>query len=956
MILVKRNTDSVNLKALDINALNTLAWNVANSIRGSAGVLYLEDFILPLIVYKRLSDVCDDKFAKYAKEFGSDGTTKKTIDHTPILQEDRHSTFKYYIPHEYRWSFIRNHKADGSLGEFVNRAMKEVVKYNPDLLGVLDLWDYCQQQNGERILDDNGLKALIEILSQYPMGLNNRGPSILGQIHEYFLRKFSNTERMRGGEFYTPKEVNYLIARLINPRSGYTIYDPTCGSGGFLIEARRFFERVYPDEINKAPQLYGQNSNPSSYAIAKMNMILNGYEDTHLSLGDALKNPSFLANDGGLMRFDYVVANPPWNQYVYDEIIHGNDPWNRFKYGIPQKFSADWIWAQHILASLNDKGRAAIILDTGAVFRGSGRQSKEKLVRQRFFENDFIEGIILLPENIVYNTTAPGTLILLNKNKSAARRGQVILINASKYVSRNQSKNVLTNEGIEAVVNVYHSWQTRENLSWIVSLKDIRELDYEIDIAAISMNERIERMASRMGLENASSLSTLALEINLTKESEPPGFEEYSNAVYLPKIGQSDAVALRSELKLKHCNYFQLILNPYLANAEYVASFFNTPLGLAIRRQAASGTVIFTISKKRLEKMQIYLPDLKIQLEIIEAISKIRNLTNELYELNQRLWLEPKKIVEIRDDLMIITRDEHREERFIDWVNTLPFPLASILWMYHTSADDHKKYEHLLHFFETLSEFMATIMLSGIRNDKELFRTECKKISEQFIENNLSIERSSFGTWKMIVERLAKYIRTILNKNDEMRYYCQELFLTNDNQLLSLLTSKKLVGTLQEVNSLRNSWTGHGGIVSENAALERHEILKYHLTTVRETFGTVWEQYYLILPNESRYTSGIYEYDVRKLIGDHSKFEIMKLKLEHPLEDGQLYLVSVNEQRALQLIPMVKIIKTKPIQDACFFYNRRVNHGLRFISYHFEAEPEIIRNFNDTDNILRFFL
>jgi type I restriction enzyme M protein len=171
-----------------------------------------------------------------------------------------------------------------------------------------------------------------------------------------------------------------------------------------------------------------------------------------------------------------------WNQDNYDEAFYEHDPWNRFRYGIPPKSSADWGWVQHILASLNNTGRAAVVLDTGAVSRGSGSKSsnKEREIRKAFVEQDFIEGVILLPENLFYNTSAAGIILLLNRNKPSERKGQILLINASAYFVKEKPKNVLTDEGIAAVAEVYRNWEAREKLSRVVTLEEVRATDYNL--------------------------------------------------------------------------------------------------------------------------------------------------------------------------------------------------------------------------------------------------------------------------------------------------------------------------------------------------------------------------------------------------------------------------------------------------------------------------------------------
>ena len=292
--------------------------------------------------------------------------------------------------------------------------MREVAKLNPDLLGVLDIKDYNERQSGQRTLDDDRLTALIEVISRHRLGLKNAEPDILGRAYEYLLRKFAEGQGQSAGEFYTPKEVGWLMAHLLDPKAYTTVYDPTCGSAGLLIKARLLFEQKNPAQKSKAPRLYGQEMNPITFAMAKINMFLHDYTDSFFAIGDTFTKPGFAAEGAGLKRFDYVVANPMWNQDNYGETLYENDQWKRFELGAAPSSSADWGWLQHIAASLNDTGRGAVVLDTGAVSRGSGgKSSKEITIRQAFVEADLIETVILLPENLFYNTTAPGIVVLL---------------------------------------------------------------------------------------------------------------------------------------------------------------------------------------------------------------------------------------------------------------------------------------------------------------------------------------------------------------------------------------------------------------------------------------------------------------------------------------------------------------------------------------------------------------
>jgi type I restriction enzyme M protein len=459
-------------------------WDAACEIRGATDAPKFKDFILPLVFFKRLSDVFDDEFAAYAAQYGDETMARTVIeaDHADALRTGRKPIVRFYIPEAHNWHAIRHYPAHGRLGEFVTDAMRQVARLNPDLDGVLNVKDFNERQSGQRTLDDDRLSALIEVLSRHRLGLRNTEPDILGRAYEYLLRKFAEGQGQSAGEFYTPKEVGWLMAELIDPRPYTTIYDPTCGSAGLLIKARLLFEQRHPDRRGQAPHLYGQELNPTTFAMAKMNMFLHDFTESYFAIGDTLRRPGFSAEGAGLKRFDYVVANPMWNQKNYSEQFYESDRWERFKQGTPPGSSADWGWVQHMAASLDEKGRAAIVLDTGAVSRGSGSKSsnKEKTIRQAFVESDWIEGVVLLPENLFYNTTAPGIILLLHRAKPVSRSGQVLLVNVSNFFVKEKPKNVLTDEGITAVAKVYRNWETREKLSRVITLAQAREADYNL--------------------------------------------------------------------------------------------------------------------------------------------------------------------------------------------------------------------------------------------------------------------------------------------------------------------------------------------------------------------------------------------------------------------------------------------------------------------------------------------
>ncbi len=469
-------------KRMDIPTLENWLWDAACNIRGPIDAPKFKDYILPLLFYKRLCDVYEDEIRKLSKEFENEQFAKE------IIKSDRRLV-RFYIPAECTWKEIR--KITTSLGEGLTEALREIAKENPKLQGVIDIKDFNETSAGQRVISDEALAKLIEILNKHRLGLKDVEPDILGRAYEYLLRKFAEGSGQSAGEFYTPREVAILMARIIDAEEGEEVYDPACGSGGLLIKSQLYLrdkkaetlgkegEQLKLDDVVKKPlKLYGQEINSFTYAMAKMNAFIYDM-DADIRVGDTIRNPRFV--DGGkLKRFDKVTANPMWNQ-KFPQGVFENDAYNRFLYGIPpSNSSSDWGWIPHMFASLNDKGKLVVVIDTGVVSRGSGNtgSNREKEIRKKFVDNGYIEAVILLTDNLFYNTTAPGNIIVTNKNKP--HKGEILLINASKEFAKGRPKNYLTDENIKRIEDVYKDWEEVESFSKIITNEDVARNDYNL--------------------------------------------------------------------------------------------------------------------------------------------------------------------------------------------------------------------------------------------------------------------------------------------------------------------------------------------------------------------------------------------------------------------------------------------------------------------------------------------
>ena len=461
-------------------SLESWIWDAACSIRGAKDAPKYKDYILPLIFTKRLCDVFDDELNRIAKEVGS---RKKAFQ---LVKAD-HKLVRFYLPlvpddpEQPVWSVIR--KLSDKIGEGVTTQMRAIARENPLLQGIIDRVDFNATTHGQRDLDDDRLSNLIEAISTKRLGLDDVEADIIGKSYEYLIRKFAEGSGQSAGEFYTPPEVGTIMSRVLAPEPGMTVYDPCCGSGGLLVKLETAMEEKAGAKKPAPLKLFGQEYVPETWAMANMNMIIHDMEG-QIEIGDTFKNPKFRDKGGKLRTFDRVVANPMWNQDWFTEADYDADELGRFPAGagFPGKSSADWGWVQHMHASLNDKGRAAVVLDTGAASRGSGNAgtNKEKTVRQWFVDHDLIESVLCLPENLFYNTTAPGIVLFLNRAKPKSRQGAALLVNASQVFEKGDPKNFIPDAGIQRIADTLIGWKEEEKLSRIVDHAELKKNDYNI--------------------------------------------------------------------------------------------------------------------------------------------------------------------------------------------------------------------------------------------------------------------------------------------------------------------------------------------------------------------------------------------------------------------------------------------------------------------------------------------
>jgi len=472
--------------------------------------------------------------------------------------------------------------------------------------------------------------------------------------------------------------------------------------------------------------------------------------------------------------------------------------------------------------------------------------------------------------------------------------------------------------------------------------------------SSVEFAERIQEQSRRMEFVSY-PFGEVILELNQPSvpRKDFEGYPEKPNAVYLPQIASAHATTSQEALPERGKNYFQIVLNPEVADAEFVAGLLNSQFGQLWLDSLRMGAIIPRIYKKSLEEATFYLPPSslrEVQRRVVDCRRAISGLKNELNEIEATLWTRPNSIDKVKAALRMV----NREDRFEDWIDTLPFPLASILWACHTQAGSYRdKYERKIHFFEALSEFVAVLYLSAFTNNPALWSLLKDRLKEVLAKPKqpLSFEMATFGTWKTVVEVLSAETRRLLNEEAEM---CFELFRTRNRQLIESISAKPLVNVIQTANSIRNSSLGHTAKRSEGEERAVDEQLTQLIGTVRESFGICWENYELLLPGDCKVKAGVYYYKVRKVMGSRTPFPSETVEMVEAMEDGHLHLKSPDEERAMKLLPLVKVMPSPKMEEnACYFYNRQQKDGIRFLSYHFESDSEVVQEFVDTAEALR---
>ncbi|TKF29316.1 type I restriction-modification system subunit M [Enterovibrio norvegicus] len=493
---------------IDQAEINKAVWNACDTFRGTVDPSIYKDFILTMLFLKYISDVHKDKVDELKNEYGD----------IPELIAEMLESQSFKIPDGCSFWDLYESRYEPNNGTRIDTALHAIEEANTKLKGVFQDISFNTDKLGDEKQKNDILRHLLEDFGKPTLNLR---PSrvgtldVIGNAYEYLIKHFAAGSGKSAGEFYTPAEVSDLLSILLEPKEGDSICDPACGSGSLLMKCGKQVQKNFNG--SKKYALYGQEAIGSTWSLAKMNMFLHGEDNHRIEWGDTIRNPKLQDNNGGLLHFDVVTANPPFSLDKWGHEDAENDHFGRFRRGVPPKTKGDYAFISHMIETLKpESGRMGVVVPHGVLFRASS----EGKIRQKLIDENLLDAVIGLPEKLFFGTGIPAAILIFKKHKDS---DDVMFIDASREFKAGKNQNVLTAENIDKIVKTYRSGESVDKYAYVATLDEIRENDYNLNIPryvdTFEEEAEIDLMAVRSG--------RLALQTELADlEAEMAGYLE----------------------------------------------------------------------------------------------------------------------------------------------------------------------------------------------------------------------------------------------------------------------------------------------------------------------------------------------------------------------------------------------------------------------------------------------
>ncbi|WP_150539969.1 type I restriction-modification system subunit M [Actinobacillus vicugnae] len=456
---------------LNQDQINKALWSACDVFRGTVSPDTYKDYILTMLFLKYISDVWQDHYESYQAQFGNE----------PELIEEMMKNERFVLPRPASFYQLYAQRFEASNGERIDLALHSIEEANGTKLkdagkSVFQDISFNTDKLGEEKQKNTILRELLEVFANETLNLK---PSrvgnldVIGNGYEFLIKNFAASGGQKAGEFYTPPEVSDLIADLLEPQPNDCICDPACGSGSLLMKCG---QKITQNHGVKNYALYGQEAIGSTWSLAKMNMFLHNEDNHKIEWGDTIRNPKLLDNQGKLLQFDIVTANPPFSLDKWGVEEATSDPFNRFHRGLPPKTKGDYAFISHMIETLKpNTGRMGVVVPHGVLFRGSS----EGKIRQALIDENLLDAVIGLPEKLFYGTGIPAAILIFKKQKND---NNVLFIDASREFKAGKNQNLLTQENIEKIHRTYQTRQTVKKYAYLATLEEIKENDYNLNI------------------------------------------------------------------------------------------------------------------------------------------------------------------------------------------------------------------------------------------------------------------------------------------------------------------------------------------------------------------------------------------------------------------------------------------------------------------------------------------